>query len=506
MRKERRRQFGIICSLFMYFLYVVLLMIRTKMLIANYGSEVNAVFQTSNQIFTYLILFESGMSAAYQFKMYGPISDKDGRKIASLFMGLKKSMKKIALKMAVVLLVVSVVYPFIMNRVLLSFSKAGLMLFLLGIRFIIPYIVSIASKTLLNVYDYKYIVDNVDSLGYIAITVTEILAIDWFHCSVYRVLIIGCIGNIIIGFIYAFIVKKLCDEVREKTSVPDYEPEGMTKDILFHQITGLLNSNIDTIILSIVNIMLVTPYHAYYSMMNYFPQIMNKINENYRTKIGIKVKEHDSNLYNYFQSLMAFHMVAVIISVPIFVLNINSFIYLWIGKEFLLSNTCVILLALYLMLKMTINIVFLVRDGAGLYKESKWFSFREGIVNLVLSIILVHFWGIEGILFATVFATYTMLVPGNAKLAYNKVMGKQNTLWVDYLIIMLTSACMIWAFGHSTHEMGSISWKILLLRLIGQACVSAVIAILVVAVVKWKYISQCVLQGERCIIRRHQKD
>ncbi len=486
MRKEIRRQLGIICSLFMYFLYVVLLMIRTKMLIVNYGSEVNAVFQTSNQVFTYLILFESGMSAAYQFKMYGAVSEKDGRKIAGLFMGLKKAMKKIAFKMTVVLLVVSVVYPLIMNRVLLSSSKAGFMLFLLGIRFVTPYAVSISFKTLLNVYDYKYIVDNVDSLGYITLTAAEILAMNWFHCSVYSVLIIGCVGNIIIGFLYAFIAKKLCDEVNEKAFVPDSEPEKMTKDILFHQITGLLNSNIDTVILSIVNIMLVTPYHAYYSTMNYFSQAVNKINENYRTKIGMKIKRHDQNLYDYFQLLMSFHMVVAIVSVTVFLLNINGFIYLWIGEEYLLSNCCVILLALYLMLRMTINLIFLVRDGAGLYKESKWFSFREGIVNLILSMILVHFYGIEGILFATVFATYTMLVPGNSRLAYNKVMGKRNTLWADYLVIMITVAGLVWGFG-GVGEIGNISWKILLCRLIGQAFVSTVMAVLVVATVKWQF-------------------
>lgn len=494
MRKESWRRLGIICSLFMYFLYVVLLILRTKMLIDNYGSEVNAVFQTSNQIFTYMILFESGMSAAYQFKMYSSVSCKDERTTASFFMGLKRSMRKISFRMAVVLLAVSVVYPFIMNRILLAFSEVGLMLFLLGLRVIIPYCVSSASKTLLNVYDYKYIVDNVDSLGYIVITVAEIWTIDRFHCSVYIVLLIGCVGNIVIGFAYTFIVRKLCAEVRKKTIVPNSEPEEMTKDILFHQITGLLNSNIDTIILSIVNILLVTPYHAYYSTMNYFSQIINKINENYRTKISMKIKQGDQNLYSYFQVLLAFHMVMTISSVVIFICNINDFIYLWIGKEFLLSDCCIILLALYLMLKMTINIIFLVRDGAGLYKESKWFSFREGIVNLVLSVILVQFWGIEGILFATVLATYSMLLPGNVRLAYNQVMGKRNTLWVDYLVMIITATCLVWGIGSTIGGTESISWKTLLLRLIIQTCVSGAIAVLVVAVVKWKYIVKYILE------------
>lgn len=194
MGKETKRYVGIICSLFMYFVYVILLTVRTKMLIGSYGSEVNAVFQTSSQIFTYLILFESGMSAAYQFKLYEPVNDKDMKKIAGLFNGLKKSMRKIALRMTAVLLVIAVIYPFIMNRVSISFMKAGLILCLLGIRFVIPYFVSIANKTLLNVYDYKYVADNVDSLGYLAITAVEILAIRLLHWPVYGVLLIGCIS------------------------------------------------------------------------------------------------------------------------------------------------------------------------------------------------------------------------------------------------------------------------------------------------------------------------
>lgn len=494
MRKETKRQIGIACSLFMYFMYVVLLIMRTKVLITNYGSEVNAVFQTSNQIFMYFILFESGMSAAYQFKLYGPVARKDAKKIASLFMGLKGSMKKIAFKMTVALLAVSVIYPFIMDRISISLAKSGLMLFLLGIRFVIPYFVSIASKTLLNVYDYKYVVDNIDSFGYIAVTIMEILAAILFHWSVYSVLMIGCVGNIIIGLIYIFLVKKFCNEIQEEVIVPDFEPEGMTKDIFFHQITGLFNSNIDTIILSATNIMLVTPYHAYYSTMNYFPQVINKISENYRTKIGMKIKQDDRDLYDYFQLMMAFHMVAAIIAVSMFVLNINSFICLWIGKEFILSDSCIILLALYLMLKMTINSIFLVRDGAGLYKESKWFSFWEGIINLVLSIILVHYWGIEGILFATVFATYAMLVPGNAKLVYKEVMKRKNTLWLDYLIIIITAVLFIMGTRRIIGEVECVSWKVFFIQLLGQASVCVVIGVSVVMVVKWKYISYYILK------------
>ena len=496
MKKETKRLIGIISSLLMYFLYVILLMIRTKALINNYGSEVNAVFQTSNQIFAYLILFESGMSAAYQFKLYGPVNEKDIKRISSLFIGLEKSMKKIAFKMMIALLIVSAFYPFIMDRITISFAKAGLMLFLLGMRSVIPYYVSLAFKTLLNVYDYKYVVDNIDSLGYIVITVVEIFIAVGLHWSVYSVLLAGCVGNIIIGVIYAFFVKRYCGIMREETFTPDFEPERMTKDILLHHITGLFNSNIDAIILSITNIMLVTPYHAYYSTMNYFPQVINKISENYRTMIGMKIKKNAPDLYEYFQTRMAFHMIAAIMAISIFVLNINSFIILWIGKEYMLSNCCVFLLALYVMNKMIINNIFLVRDGAGLYKESKWFSAVEGIVNLVLSIILVRYWGIEGILFATVFAIFTMLVPGNARLVYNKVMGRRNTLWLDYLIIVATAGIFVTGLSRGMGRVEDISWNTLIIRLIIQTILCGAGAVLVVVGVKWKYISHIFLKSK----------
>lgn len=114
---------------------------------------------------------------------------------------------------------------------------------------------------------------------------------------------------------------------------------------------------------------------------------------------------------------------------------------------------------------------------------------------MILSVILVRFWGIEGILFATVFATYTMLLPGNARLAYNKVMGRRNTVWIDYLIMIITTACLIWGFGGGFGEIKNISWKILLFRLIVQAFAGTVMAVLVVVIAKWKYISQYFLKG-----------
>lgn len=487
--KELKRKTGIFFSLVLYFIYAVLLMIRTKVLVENYGSEVNAVFQTASQIFAYFCLIESGMSMAYQFKLYEPVNHNNTERIAALFMGLKKSMKKISAKMLAVLTGITLIYPFIMDRVSLSAAEAGGMLFLLGLRLVIPYFTSMASKALLNVYDYKYLLDLLDSMAYIAIALAELFSASVLHLPIHMILLMGCVGNIIMGIVYGALLERLCKEIKGKKADPDFGPEEMTGDILFLRIAGLLNSSIDMIILSIVNIMLVTPYQAYNTITSHIATTVNKIDENYRTKTGLKIESREPDLYEYFQTFMSLHMIIAIISVSVFASNINNLVCLWLGKEFQLSNVCVGLMSVYLIHLTTRDILYLIRDGAGLYKESKWLSFWEGMANLILSVLLVRYWGIEGVLSATVFATFVLFIPRNAELVYG-VMGRKNTLWTDYLIIGIASLLLTGCFRKIYGGSYCTSWTEFLLKVLGESVISVAGSFITVIPFKWKYVSK----------------
>lgn len=492
VKKEVYRKIGIIINLFLYFVYAILMMVRTKVFITRYGSEVNAVFQTANQIFTYFSLLESGMGMAYQFRLYESINRKNIEKIIALFMGLRLSMKKVALKMLVFLGCVAIIYPFVINRIALSMIEAGGILFLFGLRLVIPYFTSVASKTLLSIYDYKYFTDIVDGIASIIIIFIEMTLITFFHPSIYVVLIIGCIGNIIMGIIYTILIWKFCDGVKGKKAVPDFEPENMTGDIFVLKIAGLLNGSIDMIILSITNIMLITPYHAYNTVIGYIATIINKVDENYRTKIGLMIDRKDSHLYDYFQMFIAYHMIVAIVSVTLFALNINDFVSLWLGKDFQLSSTCTVLLSVYLIHVTTRDILYLIREGAGLYKESKWFSLQEGIVNLLLSILLARHWGIEGVLFATVFSTFALFIPKTAKIVY-QVMGKRNMLWLDHLMIGGVALFLVIILNRTFGTANYITWIDFMMKILKEGVVCILVSIVTVLLLKWKYLSKVLL-------------
>ena len=126
-------------SLIMYALTAVLGIVRTGVFIKIYGSASNGAMQLSSQIFNYLIILESGLGAAYLFKMYRPFEEKNFKKVNALYNGLSKSLKKIATIMFTILVIVSFSYPLIVKDNSLPYLRIALILLLIGVKNIIPY-------------------------------------------------------------------------------------------------------------------------------------------------------------------------------------------------------------------------------------------------------------------------------------------------------------------------------------------------------------------------------
>ncbi len=479
---------GILTGIFLWGIYAILLMARTKFIIQGYGSEINAVSQSAQQIFNYFILFESGMGAAYLYKMYEPMAVGDKKKIASLYMGLSISMKKIAIRMLLAILPLSFIYAFVMNRTKTDYLTSVLIIILLGLRFVIPYFVSVSKKTLLTLYKYKYLVDVTDSVVNILIVLAELLLISVVKCSMIKVLYIGCVVNILAGGIYEMIIRRLCQDSLSMKSVPCFEAEGMTKSILFHQLSGLLNSNVDTFLLSVVNIQSVTIYQAYTMIYTYPVQLVNKISEIFRASFGIRLAQKDAHLYRDFQRLLTFQMFMAVMAISVFITDINSFICLWIGEEFTISRVGVYLFGFYMIQRMTFNAVYIIRDGKGLYEESKGFSVKEAVMNLILSILLVKWFEIEGVMLATVLSVYLGLVPGNSKLVFGNIFQKKYHLFLDYAVMIAAVVLSVMAYDLFMNGYEITNWGQLIQSAVVQMNLSIGFAGIILGIYKFRYL------------------
>src|SRR5690606_23551917 len=101
------------------------------------------------------------------------------------------------------------------------------------------------------------------------------------------------------------------------------------------------NAHIDTLILSVVNVFLVTVYTSYNSVMNYPVTLVKKITNNLRASIGLKLSKNDTNVYSVFKEIMSLNYFVAAVVTSTFIVMVNKFIFLWIGEQFLLDNISV---------------------------------------------------------------------------------------------------------------------------------------------------------------------
>ena len=147
----------------------VLTIARTKSIIDTFGTNVNAIVQLAVQFSAYLLLFESGMTAAYQYNMYRPLIDKNYKKISALYNGLKFNMKTITINMFILGVIISIIYPYMLTEKGISYINVVSILIVMSLRIICPYILTLPMRTLLIVKEKKYITDIINTDNYIYI-------------------------------------------------------------------------------------------------------------------------------------------------------------------------------------------------------------------------------------------------------------------------------------------------------------------------------------------------
>ena len=448
-------------SLFMYAITAVLAMLRTRVFIRIYGSASNGAMQLSNQIFNYLLILESGLGAAYLYKMYKPFEEKNLKKINALYKGLSISLKRIAKIMFLVLLVTSFAYPLLVKDNTLSYLKIALILLSIGVRNIIPYYFYLSKKNLLYAYEKKYYVDFIDGMVNILTFTIEIILCK-LKIDLLITLSVGIVIFYLANNIYNYILNKSCKEVIKENEKPSFEGNSMTKDILVHQISSTVNSATDTIILSIMDTLnSVTIYNAYNTIITFPIKIISKLVDNLRASIGKKIINDLEGTYKVFNETLALNFFLSAIMTPLFILLANDFITIWIRKEYTLDILCVSAFGLLLVHRTIMPVVYVARDSKGLYKESKNYTLMQTIANIVISLLLVHKLGILGLLLGTLVSTYFILIPFNYNLVYKKVFNKKNVLILKLIlniIYIVVLTFLMFKFNEFINIAANTSW------------------------------------------------
>jgi O-antigen/teichoic acid export membrane protein len=419
-------------------------LIRVKIILENYGPELNGLMQVAVQMSTYLILLESGMTAAYQYKMYDKINKNNIEDLSSLYSGLIVNMRKIGIMMMLVSISFPFIYSLFVNRIEISYMDAVLVLLVMGVRFTVPYLLVIPQWGILAAFERQYLVDIIQLLMNIVVIVLEVYVIFIFKPPLYLVLLIYILCLLITVPIYKLIVEKVTKIKIGNNVKPDMSPKNMTNDILVHQISSVVFFNTDNMLLSLFkNLESVTMYSAYNTLISFPNQIINKVVGGLRASLALKIQGEDDNAFDVYNEILSIESFFASIVVPMFILLSNTFVALWIGEEYTLKYIDIVLFALIILNRMITPVILAARDAKGLYKESKNYTIMQAVSNIVISVLLIKPFGITGVLIGTLASTYVISTPFNIYLVNKEVFKKKSNVLLKYIKILLVSMVVL---------------------------------------------------------------
>ena len=83
----------------------------------------------------------------------------------------------------------------------------------------------------------------------------------------------------------------------------------------------------------------------------------------------------------------------------------------WVGADLMLDNSFVPLFCLYFAGNMTIQLLSVYKNAAGIWHEDRFRPLISGLANLALNLIMVKFIGLYGILLSTIISIYFISAP-----------------------------------------------------------------------------------------------
>jgi len=413
---------------------IVLGMVEVKLLIWKYGSEVNGLMQTGNQLMSYLSLIESGICAAYLLHMYKAVAQKDDNRLSALYNGFTKSITNIVIKMVFCALVISLLYPLVLEKENLSYLYMMTVFILLSAKTILPYLIILVPKYMIILSEQKYKAELITG-GFRVVTYgTEILLLIYTNLPLHGLLCACVLVSLMSGTMFQFVMRKLYKDRLDKRIAPDVCPTKMTKDVLVHNVSSMAFNSTDNIIISIFrSLEEVTVYSNYNMISLQVTSLLTNVIDGAAASMGIKIANGDKNSYHVYREIFTGTMwIGATISAVYFVM-INDFIRIWVGNEYCLPIYNIVLFAVILFCNILFPALLVARNAKGLYKESKNFTILQALLNLGLTFLLVPKFGIGGALIGTVLARICITIPFNYRIVEKSVFANQKTKWYELL-------------------------------------------------------------------------
>ncbi len=377
--------------------------ILPRLFITSFGSEVNGFINSLNQVFVYVALLEAGVGAASLQKLYTPAGKNDRTEINKILSATNYYYNKVGLLYLIIVIVLAFVYPLMVESILNYWLMVTLVL-LSGISGALPYFFQAKYKLLLQAEGKDYVISTLATVSSVLLSTGKLLLL-LLGCDVIAVQSAYVLINLCISIIYVVYIKKKYNWIVFKKH-PNLSVISQRNSVLLHQISTLVFNNTDILILTFcTDLTSVSIYVLYKNLISIILGVLSTFSSSFSFRLGQCYE--DRNIFLYLNDMFE----PLYISLSFALLTITYIFltpFLSIYTEGMDANYLIQYMPLLFCLMEVLNYIrtpsLNMITYAGHFKQTQRATVAETAINLISSIVLVQFWGINGVITGSILA------------------------------------------------------------------------------------------------------
>lgn len=379
--------------------------ILPRLILVYFGSAYNGLTSSITQFISCITLLRAGVGGVTRASLYKPLMENDIQKVSAIVRATEIFMRKVAVVFIALLLIFASVYPYFVRESfgwLFSFS----LIIIISLGTLAQYFFGITYQMLLQANQKNYITAVMQIAGVILNTIIAVILIK-AGCGIHIVKLGSALVFTIQPIVLNWYVTKKYG--LNKKIVPDNVAINQRWDAFMHQVAAFVHSNTDLIVLTIFsNVYEISVYTVYYMVIIGLRKLMttltvgidaafgNMIALKQTTVLSHNVRRFEFIIYTISTIIYTCTAVLIVPFVLVYTSGINDVSYYRPTFAYI-----VVVSEMFYCFRMPYQTVV---EAEGQFKQTRNGAIFEALLNIIISVVLVNFYGLIGVAIGTLCA------------------------------------------------------------------------------------------------------
>lgn len=427
-----------------FFVSLLISFFSRKIFLDQLGASFMGLSGTLGSLLGFLNIAELGIGTAIGYVLYKPIAESDEFTIKEIVSVLGYLYRWIGNIIFVLGFLLSIALPFIFKEE--PFSSGVIFLGFYAYLF----------SSLIGYYNnYKQVLLSADQRNYevtgyyqIIISVMTLLqmAFALYSGNYYIFFILQLLCGVFYSILLNYRIKKVYPWLKTNITsgkkllkhYPDIKK--YIKQIFVHKIGGFVQFELSPfLVYSFVSLPMVAIYTNYTILTDKLMNLIQGVLDSTLAGVGNLISEGDSDrIWSVYRQLLSVRLFVVGVSCSCFYFLSSGFINLWLGHEYVLPSTTILLITITLFLRLARGTTEQFINGFGLFYDI-WSPIAEASIFVAASICFGSIWGLNGILLGPIFSMAIIIHMWKPFFLFKKGLKRNFWLYIYQLTISIVS-------------------------------------------------------------------